>query len=457
MTAVDDVSGYIDTTFPQHLERIRAFLRIPGISLNRSRLREVAAHLEAWIRELGGTVTMEGAADAPLLCARINVGAPKTLVVYGMYDVQPVEGQPWSSDPFAAEIHTLPGNLEECVIARGACNSKGPLAAFLNALGALRARGGIPVNLIFTLDGEEEIGSPQLRPFYELHRAELSKANAGFEPFWADYGTDVQGPTMALGCKGVSVLHLRCASGVWGGPGHDVHSSVAGLIASPAWRLIRALDSLVDENDTLAVDGLNAAPVVGAEDLTLLTELARVYDWVGALATLGAARFKTRDAPVDLLTRYLFSPSLHPGPIKYGDGDVVPPEASVDLVLRLPPGMAPDWARAQMREHLDRRGYSEIEIEQGEFYPGSRTSMREPVVRCMLDTYNDFGVTPQIWPLMASATPYYLFSEILKIPWVCGGLGKAGRSHAPNEYATVDGLKVFEKSIARFLLRFAET
>jgi acetylornithine deacetylase/succinyl-diaminopimelate desuccinylase-like protein len=74
----------------------------------------------------------------------------------------------------------------------------------------------------------------------------------------------------------------------------------------------------------------------------------------------------------------------------------------------------------------------------------------------MIEAYRYHKREPQVLPLLASATPYYLFSNVLCIPFTWGGLGKAGGSHAPNEFASVEGLKLFEKSIATFLYCFAD-
>jgi acetylornithine deacetylase/succinyl-diaminopimelate desuccinylase-like protein len=83
--------------------------------------------------------------------------------------------------------------------------------------------------------------------------------------------------------------------------------------------------------------------------------------------------------------------------------------------------------------------------------------MHEPVVQSMIKAYRYHGYEPQVLPLSPSATPYYLFTDVLGIPYVWGGLGRAGRSHAPDEFATVEGLRIFEKSIATFLYMFADS
>src|SRR4051812_15204668 len=119
--------AYLDAHWEANLELTRAFLRQPSISAQSVGLRETADTLRAWLEARGGAVTYHGDPTRPILLAEWNVGAPRTLLMYGMYDVQPVDGQVWSTPPFAAEIveHADGPRL----VARGACNSKGPLMA----------------------------------------------------------------------------------------------------------------------------------------------------------------------------------------------------------------------------------------------------------------------------------------------------------------------------------------
>ena len=128
---------------------------------------------------------------------------------------------------------------------------------FLNSLEAMEAADQIPVNLIFTIEGEEESGSSSLAAFYSENREQLC-ADVAFEPFWANYGTDVHRPILLLVTKGIVCLELVCRGGDWGGPiHHAVHSSVAGWIASPVWRLIKAIETLVDTQGKSLVEGLD--------------------------------------------------------------------------------------------------------------------------------------------------------------------------------------------------------
>jgi acetylornithine deacetylase/succinyl-diaminopimelate desuccinylase-like protein len=447
------VHDYIDRHFPEHLAQTQEFLRIPSTAADAGR-SEAARWVEHFLHSLGARPERAGPEKAPVLFARLDAGRPKTLLVYGMYDVQPVDAASWHSPPFAAAIRDLPG-VGQCVVARGACNSKGPLAAFLNALRAVREAGELPVNLILTIEGEEESGSPFLPRFYQENKDWL-RADAAFEPFWAEYGTDVDRPTLALGTKGVVACEVVCRGGDWGGPTiHPVHSSVGAWLASPTWRLVKALGTLLNEREEITVAGIDAEVLPPRpEDEALLTRLQATYDESKALNTLGARRFKYDLRGVDLLRRYLFSPALQVVPPCQSAGDIIPPEARAEVIVRLVPDMHPGRTVDTLRRHLTACGYGDLAVRELVGYPAARTSLNADVVQSLLAAYRYHHCAPQIWPLLASATPYYLFSDVLGIPFVSGGLGRAGGSHSVDEFASVSGLRLFEKSVVTFLYQF---
>jgi acetylornithine deacetylase/succinyl-diaminopimelate desuccinylase-like protein len=451
------VHDLIDKFFEEHLCKTQEFLRLPSISGSHSGLAETAVWLNNYLKSLGGNVQLLGKPESPILVAHLDVGKPKTLLIYGMYDVQPVEGQEWISPPFAANIQTLP-EIGPVIIARGACNSKGPIMGFLNAVESIKRVDNIPVNLIFTIEGEEEIGSPTLPEFYRQNRNWLiSAVDACFEPFWAEYGTDVERPVIALGSKGIVSIELICRGGAWGGPTkHSVHSSVGAWISSPGWRLLKSVNTLLDVEENILIDGFDEEiDYPTEEDERLLEELSKTFNEERTLGIIGAKRFKFDKHGKELLRSYLYSPSLQLGPLSQEEGDVIPEEARINLTVRLAPNMDPITTVDKIRKHLDRFGFNDIEIKILAYYPYSKTNFQDGVVQCLLETYRYHGVEPQIWPILASATPYYLFSEILNKPFVSGGLGKAGKSHVADEYLTIDGLRLFEKSIATFLYKFS--
>jgi acetylornithine deacetylase/succinyl-diaminopimelate desuccinylase-like protein len=448
---------YIDAQFPAHLARTQTFLRQPSISAQNLGVRQCADMLRNWLIELGAYVEYHGSDTHPLIFAEWHVGAPKTLLVYGMYDVQPVDGQVWSSPPFAANVcdHPVGG---PSVLARGACNSKGPLMAFFSALEALRATDGLPVNIKWTIEGEEEIGSLALPVFYKRYRDRL-KADGAFEPFWSQRHPG-DPPDVALGTKGDVGLEIICRSGEWGGPVEVVHSSLGPWVKSPAWRLVVALSSLIDEHQDLNVAGIPALGTITPKDEALLLELARTFDIDEAKEAVGTARFKHELSPLDLLKQIQFGTALninglvsgYTGP---GSHTIIPNEARAKLDLRLPPGVSVEQIHSAIRAHLEQRGFPDLEVVVDSGYPAATAPLHAPVVQALIQTYRAHGYEPVIRPLEASATPYYLYPDVLGMYFAWGGLGAAGNSHAPDEWCSVESLKDLEKSLATYLTLFA--
>jgi len=448
---------YIDTHFDEHLKRTQEFLRQPSISAQNVGVRQCADLLRGWLTERGATVAYHGRDDYPILLAEWQVGAPRTLLVYGMYDVQPVDNQPWTAPPFSAEIRD--NHEGPSIFARGACNSKGPLMTWLHAIEALRATDGLPVNIKWTIEGEEEIGSPTLPDFYQ-HNIERLKADAAFEPFWGQWGRSGR-PELTLGTKGVVGLDIICRAGAWGGPREVVHSSLGAWVASPAWRLVRALSTLTDEQENLCVDGLPRLGTLLPDDEPLLQALVSSFNPEQVRDDLHTARFKHDLPPYEMYKELQFSALLNinglsAGYAGEGSHTIIPNIAQAKLDIRLPPGLDVEQVKTALRAHLDRRGYHDLELIFDAGYPAARSPFNTPVVQALLAAYRAHGQDPLVRPIEASATPYYLFTDVLGLPFAWGGLGSAAGSHGPDEWCSVAGLKSMEKSLATFLTLYAE-
>jgi acetylornithine deacetylase/succinyl-diaminopimelate desuccinylase-like protein len=451
--------AYLDARWDAHLERTREFLRQPSISAQNVGVRAAADLLCLWLKEREARIELYGRETHPVIYAEWNVGAPKTLLIYGMYDVQPVDDQKWTTPPFAAEIWNHPDGGES-IVARGACNSKGPLMAFLHAIEALLATGGLPINIKWTIEGEEEIGSMTLYEFYREQRERLA-ADAAFEPFWSQWTLDGE-PNITLGVKGVMGLEFICRAGDWGGPSEVVHSSLGPWVASPAWRLVQALNTLVDQNQELQVEGIPALGAVSEDDEKLLRELALSFDSEETRAQMGIARFKRDLPPFELLRQIEFAPALNINGLKsgyLGEGahTIIPTEARALCDLRLAPGMKVKETYQAIKAHLARHGFADIDVVMDSGYPAAHTPFSAPVVQALVAAYRAHGHQPTLRPMEASATPYYLYTDILGLDVVWGGLGTAGGSHGPNEWCSVPGLKAMEKSLTTFLVSFAES
>ncbi|HZQ07272.1 MAG TPA: M20/M25/M40 family metallo-hydrolase [Anaerolineae bacterium] len=457
--ALKAVHAHIEQNFDAHLERTRDILRQPSISADGTGIREMAEMLTAWLKELDANASLVETTGFPIVYGELNAGAPRTVMVYGMYDTMPVQGETWICDPFAAEIVELSGR-GKCIIARGAENSKGSLASFLNMLDSWRAiNGNFPVNLKFVLEGEEELGSPNLPKFIAEHQTQLY-ADAGIYPELCQDRTGK--PVMKLGYKGIAFFHLRVRGGEWGGPTERaVHSSRAVWYASPTIVLVQALASLWSQDQQrILMDGFydDVAPIP-PEDEKLLEALARTFNPKSELADDGVRRFKWDARGVELLKKYLYEPSLnicgiHSGSLS-GSHTILPHEAEAHIDFRFVPKQTAEKIQAQLIEYFRRKGFPQIEVYLHDTTSWAKTPVTAPPVQAAIQTCREFGLEPEIWPHQAGGSPMYLFTETLGIPLVPFGLGHGGGAHGPNEYATVEGLKLCEKSLASFLAHYA--
>src|SRR5947209_12763660 len=205
----------------------------------------------------------------PGVFATLDAGAPKTVGLYFMYDVKQFDPAEWTSPPTEARIADKP-QLGKVILGRGAVNQKGPEAAFLAALHAIRGAGRkLPVNLVLVAEGEEEIGSPHFAQI--VRRPEvLAALRSSIGIFMPSAAQELDGKViMTLGAKGVIEVELVSSGERWGrGPQRDIHSSNKARVDSPAWHLVEALATLVspDGNDP-AIDGFaaKARPLSPAE------------------------------------------------------------------------------------------------------------------------------------------------------------------------------------------------
>ena len=453
-TALARVHGAIDRGFPQHLERCRAFLRQRSVSASGEGILETAEWVKNFIEDIGGEVSFRGDPSFPIVYGRLDRGLDKTLIIYGMYDVQPAEESTWISPPFAAEIHNLSG-VGECVVARGAVNSKGALCGLFNTLRTIREVDEIPLNLIFAIEGEEEIGSPHFEDFIRAHQRELK--GEGVVDF--DFSQDTRGKvSMHLGLKGIVYLDLVCHGGSKGGPTHSsLHGSVSAWISSPVWRLMHALSSLTDKKENITISGFydNVDPPKG-EEIRLLKKLATSFDEKAFLKEMRSLCFKYDRHGLDLLKRGLYMPVIningfHAGYQGPGTKTVLPRRATAKIDIRFGPKMEPEEVIEKFKNHLRVQGFDDIEVRVRDSYTWSKTDVREFVVQKMINAYRAHGSEPEVWPLATWAAPYFVFSRILNLPVVSGGLGHGGKQHVANEYMTVRGLRDFELFVATFL------
>jgi acetylornithine deacetylase/succinyl-diaminopimelate desuccinylase-like protein len=390
----------------------------------------------------------------------LDVGAERTGILYGMYDVQPIgEIDDWEHPPFGATI-VRKKQYGDVLVNRGVYNSKGALAGMLLAIRTMVDRGEMPLNMYFLLEGEEECGGLSLPKYVMKNKQTLSKTDVAFG---FDYSENSQGvPVVCYGLKGCVYFDLVSEGNPrTGGPmTGEIHSSEAVWIHSPVWRLVQAVSTLVDDQQRPAVDGIweQVAPV-DDDDRDLIRKLARRFDEKAHLKDLGVAKLKGSGTKEQKLTRYLFEPSINidgllAGFTEDGTKTVLPPSAKAKIDIRTVPNMTIEGTRELVMAHLRRRGFTDIKMRNYVDYPWSKVSCRETVSEACVDAMRYHGKDPEVWPMMPGSAPFYLFDQVLGVPWGGVGLGWGGKAHAPNEFAVVKGMRDFEKSVITVLHRY---
>lgn len=461
--SIESLHAEIDRLWPKHLEETRRMLSIPSVSMTGEGIQDTAEALSEMLSEMGAKASLfkAGPKSHPLVAGRLDVGADRTGIVYGMYDVQPIGNiDDWDHPPFGATI-VKKKPYGDVLINRGVYNSKAALVGSLLAFKTMLDRDELPVNLEFVLEGEEELGGLSLPKYVYKNRAKLSKADFALG---LDYGENSNGvPVIALGMKGCVYFDLTVKGSDRGGPTEgEIHSSDAVIVESPTWRLVQALNTLVDEKQDPVVDGLwDNILEPSEEDITLVKKLSKVFDPRSYADDIGVKRFKIRGSREKLLMKYLFEPSLNidgivSGYTEDGSKTILPDSAMAKIDIRIVPNMTVEETRSKVMAHLRRRGFTDVEMRNYEDYPWSKVSVKETISRASIEAMRYHGKEPEVWPLMAGSAPFYLFDQVLGVPWGGAGLGHGGRAHAPNEFAVVKGMKDFEKSTITLIWKYVE-
>ena len=466
----DDVYQHIDANLKDHLAQLQRWVRQPSVSAQNRGISEMAKLLAADLTALGfKEVELVPTSGHPGVFGFYDAGAPRTLLVYMMYDVQPEETG-WKVPAFEGAL--VDTDLGRVLMARGATNQKGPERAFLNAVDSIiKTTRALPVNLLVVAEGEEELGSPNYPQVIDKYEARLKKADGVFFPLNAQDSTGAV--SLPLGVKGILALELEAIGGPQGGPTRaEIHSSLKAVVDAPAWRLTQALAALTTaDGNTIQVPGYYDAIRPPTDE-----EQRLVNGWVKRNAgsadvtrkALGVERYIDGLSGRDLAARHLFSTTINingmwTGYTGEGMKTILPHVARARLDSRLVPNQTPDAQFELIRKYLEAKGFSDIKIRKLSGYAPAQTSVDTPIVKAAISVFNKHGATPAVSPRLAGSAPYYIFTERLKLPMVMGGLGYGSGAHAPNEFIVVEpkagsrvaGLANIEKFYVDFLYAFA--
>src|SRR3954454_5055566 len=442
-----DIRNEIAKRHNEAVKRLQDWIALPSIAAENRNYPQGAEYMAQLAKDAGfQNATVINTDGKPGVVATLDAGAKKTVGLYFMYDVKQFDPAEWSSPPLEARIVDKPG-LGKAVVGRGAVNQKGPEAAFLAALHALRGAGRkLPVNLVLVAEGEEEIGSPHIGQL--VHRPEVEAALRKTVGVFMPAATqDLDGVvTVSLGAKGVVELELVSSGEKWGrGPGKDVHSSLKAMIDSPAWHLVKALDTLVsDDGNDITIENYPKPRPLSAEEKAMIADASKrrseeqakkqfsTQHWINDLSWQQANERLESQPTVNI-------EGLVGGYTGPGGKTVLPHKALAKIDMRLVPDMTADGAVSALKAHLAKHGFGDIEVNMTGGYDPTSTSADSELIKKQVAALKADGIDPIMWPRSAGSWPGYVFTgDPLKLPAGHYGLGHGSGAHAPDEYFVID-------------------
>ncbi|HYR23337.1 MAG TPA: M20/M25/M40 family metallo-hydrolase [Chthoniobacterales bacterium] len=460
-----DIKAEITKRHDEAVKRLQDWIAQVSIAAENRGYPEGAEYMAKLARDAGfQQATVINTDGKPGVFATLDAGAPKTVGLYFMYDVKQFDPAEWTSPPTEARLVDKPP-LGKAIVGRGAVNQKGPEAAFLAALHAIRgANKKMPVNLVMVAEGEEEIGSPHIKQL--AHRPEVQEAlKKCVGVFMPSATQDLDGVvTVNLGSKGVIELELVSDGAKWGrGPAKDIHSSLKAMIDSPAWRLVHALNTLVSEDgNTIKIDNYPQPRPLSTDEKAMIASVSKVRSEASAKKQYNTQHW-IDDLPWQQANERLMSqPTVnieglvggYTGP---GGKTILPHRAVAKIDMRLVPDMKAADALAALKAHLAKRGFGDIEVNMTGGYDPTSTSKDSALIQAQLVTYKKFGVDPLLWPRNAGSYPGYAFTgEPLKLAAGHFGLGHGSGAHAPDEYYVIESTNPKMQSFDGATMSFVE-
>jgi acetylornithine deacetylase/succinyl-diaminopimelate desuccinylase-like protein len=444
----DDVIAKIAGQHAQTVKMLQDWIALPSIAAENRGYPQGAEYMAKLAREAGfQRVDLVPTAGKPGVFATLDVGAANSLGIYFMYDVKQFDPAEWSSPPLEARLVDKPG-LGKVIVGRGATNTKGPQVACLAALHAFKAAGQKPpVNIVLVCEGEEEIASPNFHQivFKPEVEAALRKCLGVIIPLG---NQNLDGAVeINLGAKGVVELELVSSGEKWGrGPKKDVHSSLAAQLDSPSWRLIQALNTLVQaDGHTPAVEGFfdKVRPLTARQKQILEAAIPKRNE-AGAKKALGVEHWFKDESYHDSLVRLVTQPTINieglvGGYTGAGGKTILPHRAVAKIDMRLVPDMTAKGTLALLKAHLAKRGFGDIEVNMSGGYDPTETDPDSKLIKGQIAAYRAQGVEPLLWPRLAGSWPGVTFTGApLKLPAGQFGMGHGDGAHAPDEYWIIE-------------------
>ena len=431
----DEALKYAQSHQAEMLAALQDLLRIPSISTlpeHDDDIQQAAQWIADKLSQIGAEhIKIMPTAGKPVVYGDWLHAGPDapTVLIYGHYDVQPVDPvDEWLTAPFEP---TVKGDSLYC---RGASDDKGQMYIHLAVAEAyLQSSGRLPVNIKFMLEGEEEIGSPNLEQFVLDHQDLLQCDSA----IISDTGmTDPQTPVIVTSVRGLTYMEVNLR-----GSRQDLHSGMyGGVVENPLNALVKILAALRDENGTITIPGFyNKVRSLSVEERATLNEdavsEAQIREEIGAPALWGEAEFTIPERIGARPTLDIHG--IKGGFIGTGSKTVIPAEATAKVSMRL----VPDQDHAEIVqlfiEYIQQLTPPTMEVSFTDLVGAAPAvvDLTAPALQAAAEAYQKtFGQAPQLKREGGTLPIVGMINTVLQAPVVLMGFGLPGDNvHSPNE------------------------
>ena len=454
---MDKVINYLKDNYYEYIEELKEYIKIPSISTsaeNKGDMINCANFVKNKLEAAGITGTKIYETEGHPIVYGEWLGAPgkPTVLIYGHYDVQPVDPiELWDSPPFEADIR------DNKIYARGANDNKGQNFVHIKSVEAFfKTEGKLPVNVKFLIEGEEEIGSPNLEKFLATQK-ELLKCDAVLISDTSMYGPGI--PTVSYGLRGLAFMEVYVT-----GPNRDLHSgSFGGAVANPINELARIISKLVDENGVIQIPGFY-------DDVTEMTELE--------LENIKRLNFNDAEFAEELkvktlhgeegystLQRLWARPTLDcngivGGYTAEGAKTVLPSKASAKISMRLVPDQTPEKIAELFTAYINKIAPEYIKVEVKALHGGKPVviPLESKAMKAASDAVAKAFGRETVYTREGGSIPIVVeFVNHLNAPAILMGLGlDTDDIHSPNEHFSLESFHQGMFASAYFLEEFAK-
>jgi acetylornithine deacetylase/succinyl-diaminopimelate desuccinylase-like protein len=431
---------YLEQNKERFLNELLELLRIPSISADskyQGEMQKTAEAVKNRLIEAGAdNVEISQTKGYPVVYGEKIIDPSKpTVIVYGHYDVQPPDPvNLWHSPPFEPEIRTTDTHPEGAIFARGACDDKGQMYMHVKAFEVMMKTGNLPCNVKFMIEGEEEVGSPNLGDWIKENKARL-KGEVILISDTSIIANDT--PSIDVGLRGLAYMEVEVT-----GPNRDLHSGVyGGAVANPVNVLCKMIADCHDENYHITIPGFyDNVTEVSTEERS---EMAKApFDENAYKKDLDVAEL-LGEKGYSTIERTGIRPTLDVNGIwggYTGEGakTVLPSKAYAKISMRLVPGQSSKNISELFQKHFESVAPASVKVKVSEHHGG------EPVVissdnpgfkaasKAMEET---FGKKPVPTRGGGSIPIVALFKKELGLDSILFGFGlDSDALHSPNEH-----------------------